>query len=62
MYKLFKICSPPYFPNRIDKISELGNFVKVGGVPHPSNTHPSYGPESGIIKMVKKMRMGHLQI
>ena len=31
MYKLFKICSPPYFPNRIDKISELLNFVKVGG-------------------------------
>ena len=49
MYKLFKfkICSTPYFPNRIDKISELRNFVKVGGVPHPPpNTPPSYGPDS----------------
>ena len=31
MYSRFKICLPPYFPNRIEKISELRNFVKVGG-------------------------------
>ena len=31
MYNLFEICSSPHFPNRIEKISELRNFVKVGG-------------------------------
>ena len=50
MYKLSKICSPPYFPNRIDKISELRNFVKVGGgVPQPPNTLPSYGPGCSLL-------------
>ena len=45
MYKLFKICSPPYFPNRIDKISELRNFVKVGGGGGAPQYPPSYGPD-----------------
>ena len=44
MYNLFKICLPPYFPNRIEKISELRNFVKVGGVATPQYP-PSNGPE-----------------
>ena len=44
----FKICLPPYFPNRIEKISELRNFVKVGGAA-PPNTPPSNVPVRAII-------------
>ena len=43
MYNHFKICLPPYFPNRIEKVSKLCNFVKVGGCP-PPNTPSSNGP------------------
>ena len=42
MYNLFKICLPPYFPNRIEKISELRNFVKVGGGGAAPSPHPQY--------------------
>ena len=41
MYNLFKICLPPYFPNRIENISALRNFVKVGGGVRPPPIPPS---------------------